>query len=359
MVEGGGDRDMSKLIKRIYDFFIKIKGRICVSKNRKKKAEEKEQTKNAVETDEKDAFEEWEQLKYNIHYYLESKFEQQYYVVGRTPRYCEDFRKKLYEISMSLAAVSIKNNMDYSCKCIYLVEDFFTKYSFQDDKVKSNVCRLVHSLAIKLKNASNELSEKNEDFFSQYEKHKNIISVAFGMRECFQNLNYKLQLWEHMSLANKSKKKSCMYFWLSLLAFSLSFGWFAITVFPIIDFLKFPTNEVSNEWLKYIIWITIKTPSIILAWMGIKFLNTFSYYDKEQRELLMLDMYKQRLSGPVTQDALMVALAPNYFGTKRNRRSDNNFMEKLLLKMIPTLNINAGGGSNNGNNGGQNGGQNT
>ena len=65
------------------------------------------------------------------------------------------------------------------------------------------------------------------------------------------------------------------------------------------------------------------------------------------------------ITDPITQDALMVALAPNYFGTKRNRRSDNNFMEKLLLKMIPTLNINAGGGNGNGNNGGQNGGQTT
>ena len=64
------------------------------------------------------------------------------------------------------------------------------------------------------------------------------------------------------------------------------------------------------------------------------------------------------ITAQVTQDALMVALATNYFGTKRNRKSDNNFMEKLLLKMIPTININAGGGSNNGNNGGQNGGQN-
>lgn len=155
-------------------------------------------------------------------------------------------------------------------------------------------------------------------------------------------------------MVNQSAKQSLKYGWFSAIAFICSLSWFFITVFPIIDFLKFPTNDVNNEWLKYIIWITVKMPSVLFCWIGIKCFGIFSIYDKERRELLMLDSYKEKLFDNNKQDDLLIALAPNYFGTKRNRRSDNNFMEKLLLKMIPTLNINAGGGSNNGNNGGQN-----
>ena len=132
---------------------------------------------------------------------------------------------------------------------------------------------------------------------------------------------------------------------------------FPVRIFGEININFKPTLDVSNEWLQYTVWITIKTPSIILAWIGLSYLRAADRHDQDAKELSNLHQYKSMITDPVTQDALMVALAPNYFGTKRNRRSDNNFMEKQLLKMIPTLNINAGGGSNNGNNGGQNGGQ--
>ena len=158
-------------------------------------------------------------------------------------------------------------------------------------------------------------------------------------------------------------KKACKCFigafiWFLITSLSMNIGHWSINIIEVFDINFEPILEVNDEWLKYIVWITIKTPSIILAWIGLSYLRAADRHDQDAKELSNLHQYKSMITDPVTQDALMVALAPNYFGTKRNRKSDNNFMEKLLLKMIPTLNINAGGGSNNGNNGGQNGGQN-
>ena len=183
-------------------------------------------------------------------------------------------------------------------------------------------------------------------------------------------LRLRLTIIEQRSfiLSYLSKQYHEKYFKKARACFAWAFIWFIITSLLThinlsagilgeinINF-KLPL-KVYNEWLQYIIWITIKTPSIILAWIGLSYLRAADRHDQDAKELSNLYQYKSMITDPVTQDALMVALAPNYFGTKRNRRSDNNFMEKLLLKMIPTLNINAGGGSNNGNNGGQNGGQ--
>lgn len=157
-------------------------------------------------------------------------------------------------------------------------------------------------------------------------------------------------------------KKACIclfvaFIWFVITSLSMNIGHWSIDIIEVLDINFEPILEVNDEWLKYIIWITIKTPSIILAWIGLSYLRAADRHDQDAKELSNLYQYKSMITDPVTQDALMVALAPNYFGTKRNKRSDNNFMEKLLLKMIPTPNINAGGGSNNGNNGGQNGGQ--
>lgn len=169
-------------------------------------------------------------------------------------------------------------------------------------------------------------------------------------------------------LSYLSKQYHKKYFKKACICFIGAFIWFIITstyinlpagILGWININFEPTLGVKDEWLQYIVWITIKTPSIILAWIGLSYLRAADRHDQDAKELSNLYQYKSMITDPVTQDALMVALAPNYFGTKRNRRSDNNFMEKLLLKMIPTLNINAGGGSNNGNNGGQNGGQTT
>lgn len=169
-------------------------------------------------------------------------------------------------------------------------------------------------------------------------------------------------------LSYLSKQYHEKYFKKARVCFAWAFIWFVVTSLPIYTNLPAgilgwinanfkPTLVVCDEWLQYIVWITIKTPSIILAWIGLSYLRAADRHDQDAKELSNLYQYKSMITDPVTQDALMVALAPNYFGTKRNRRSDNNFMEKLLLKMIPTLNINAGGESNNGNNGGQNGGK--
>lgn len=125
--------------------------------------------------------------------------------------------------------------------------------------------------------------------------------------------------------------------------------------FENVDFEK---SGLTSDYAKLILILTTKIPFLIFLFVGILICKRFFKSWDEKIELNALMQYKDTISDPVTQDALMVALAPNYFGTKRNRRSDNNFMEKLLLKMIPTLNINAGGGNGNGNNGGQNGGQN-
>ena len=116
--------------------------------------------------------------------------------------------------------------------------------------------------------------------------------------------------------------------------------------------------DIKNDFCKLALVVLSRTPIIVFFIVGLLICKRcFTLWDK-YRDYLSLWEYHSRINDKDKQDDLLIALAPNYFGTKRNRRSDNNFMEKLLLKMIPTLNINAGGGSNNGNNGGQNGGQN-
>lgn len=116
--------------------------------------------------------------------------------------------------------------------------------------------------------------------------------------------------------------------------------------------------DIKNDFCKLALIVLSKAPIIVFFIVGLMFCKRcFTWYDK-YRDYLSLWEYHSRINDKDKQDDLLIALAPNYFGTKRNRRSDNNFMEKLLLKMIPTLNINAGGGNGNGNNGGQNGGQN-
>lgn len=116
-------------------------------------------------------------------------------------------------------------------------------------------------------------------------------------------------------------------------------------------------HGIQNDFCKLALIVFSRAPIIVFFIVGLLICKRcFTWYDK-YRDYLSLWEYHSRINDKDKQDDLLIALAPNYFGTKRNRRSDNNFMEKLLLKMIPTLNINAGGGSNNGNNGGQNGGQ--
>jgi hypothetical protein len=189
------------------------------------------------------------------------------------------------------------------------------------------------------------------------------------LKKFYLRLRSKIIEQRSYALSYLSKQYHKKYFKKACMCLFVAFIWFMITSIPmqrnfpvgILGWINInfkPTLEVHDEWLQYIVWITIKTPSIILAWIGLSYLRAADRHDQDAKELSNLYQYKSMITDPVTQDALMVALAPNYFGTKRNRRSDNNFMEKLLLKMIPTLNINAGGGSNNGNNGGQNGGQN-
>jgi hypothetical protein len=115
--------------------------------------------------------------------------------------------------------------------------------------------------------------------------------------------------------------------------------------------------DIKNDFCKLALVVLSRTPIIVFFIVGLLICKRcFTWWDK-YRDYLSLWEYHSRINDKDKQDDLLIALAPNYFGTKRNRRSDNNFMEKLLLKMIPTLNINAGGGNNNGNNGGQNGGQ--
>ena len=117
--------------------------------------------------------------------------------------------------------------------------------------------------------------------------------------------------------------------------------------------------DIKNDFCKLALVVLSRTPIIVFFIVGLLICKRcFTLWDK-YRDYLSLWEYHSRINDKDKQDDLLIALAPNYFGTKRNRRSDNNFMEKLLLKMIPTLNINAGGGSNNGNNGGQNGGKTT
>ena len=115
---------------------------------------------------------------------------------------------------------------------------------------------------------------------------------------------------------------------------------------------------IQNDFCKLALIVLSKAPIIVFFIVGLMFCKRFFTWWDKYRDYLSLWEYHSRINDKDKQDDLLIALAPNYFGTKRNRRDDNNFMEKLLLKMIPTLNINAGGGSNNGNNGGQNGGQN-
>jgi hypothetical protein len=115
--------------------------------------------------------------------------------------------------------------------------------------------------------------------------------------------------------------------------------------------------NIKNDFCKLALIVFSRVPIIVFFIVGLLICKRcFTLWDK-YRDYLSLWEYHSRINDKDKQDDLLIALAPNYFGTKRNRRSDNNFIEKLLLKMIPTLNINAGGGSNNGNNGGQNGGQ--
>ena len=115
--------------------------------------------------------------------------------------------------------------------------------------------------------------------------------------------------------------------------------------------------NIKNDFCKLALVVLSRTPIIVFFIVGLLICKRcFTLWDK-YRDYLSLWEYHSKINDKDKQDDLLIALAPNYFGTKRNRRSDNNFMEKLLLKMIPTLNINAGDGSNNGNNGGQNGGQ--
>lgn len=112
--------------------------------------------------------------------------------------------------------------------------------------------------------------------------------------------------------------------------------------------------NIKNDFCKLALVVLSRTPIIVFFIVGLLICKRcFTLWDK-YRDYLSLWEYHSRINDKDKQDDLLIALAPNYFGTKRNRKSDNNFMEKLLLKMIPTLNINAGGGSNNGNNGGQN-----
>ena len=247
--------------------------------------------------------------------------------------------------------------------------------------IKKNKIRLqdfVLKFTILLKNYlhDTELSDYSKEYYY------NIITVLQDMcpkyqqrrddlRHFFEKLYIKVIENRFTKLPYLSQKYHKKYFKKACICFIGAFIWFIITSLPtyinlpnlpagILGWINInfkPTLKVNNEWLQYIVWITIKTPSIILAWIGLSYLRAADRHDQDAKELSNLYQYKSMITAPVTQDALIVALAPNYFGTKRNRKSDNNFMEKLLLKMIPTLNINAGGGGNNVNNGGQNGGQ--
>jgi hypothetical protein len=211
----------------------------------------------------------------------------------------------------------------------------------------------------------NNIHKKIQEMCLKYENR------CIDLKKFYLRLRLTIIEQRSFMLSYLSKQYHKKYFQKACICFFWAFIWFIITSLPtyinlpnlpagILGWINInfePTLGVKDEWLKYIVWITIKTPSIILAWIGLSYLRAADRHDQDAKELSNLYQYKSMITDPVTQDALMVALAPNYFGTKRNRKSDNNFMEKLLLKMIPTLNINAGGGSNNGDNGGQNGGQ--
>ena len=131
--------------------------------------------------------------------------------------------------------------------------------------------------------------------------------------------------------------------------------------FENVDFSK---SELTSDYAKLILILTTKIPFLIFLFVGILICKRFFKSWDEKIELNALMQYRDTISDPVKRDELMMTLAPNYFGTKRGnfgskrcKRSEYEFIKDCFLKMIPTLNINAGGGSNNGNNGGQNGGQ--
>ena len=128
--------------------------------------------------------------------------------------------------------------------------------------------------------------------------------------------------------------------------------------------VDFSQSGLTSDYAKLILILTTKIPFLIFLFVGILICKRFFKSWDEKIELNALMQYKDTISDPVKRDELMMTLAPNYFGTKRGnfgskrcKRSEYEFIKDCFLKMIPTLNINAGGGSNNGNNGGQNGGQ--
>jgi len=244
--------------------------------------------------------------------------------------------------------------------------------SFRDNEVKQFI-NLLKDYINKTKCFYYYYNDRDKRKYYNIAKELQKMCLKYGhrcddLKQFYEQLRSKIIQQRSFVLSYLSKQYHKKYFKKACICFIGAFIWFIITsllthinlpagILGWININFKPTLEVNDELLKYIVWITIKTPSIILAWIGLSYLRAADRHDQDAKELSNLYQYKSMITDPVTQDALMVALAPNYFGTKRNRRSDNNFMEKLLLKMIPTLNINAGGGNNNGNNGGQNGGK--
>ena len=314
---------MSKLIKRIYDFFIKIKGRICVSKNKKKNIEEK--NKNIVRKEIKK-----EKLQTTIIIVL-ATIAITLVAILTAAIYSIFFSKKLSsELLNALITLFYLSPLLLVPPIFYIIK--------QSDKENRQILETLMS-----------------------ENCSSLLQVEKELHEKYNKTKLKLQKQRiYAKLKLKPLKHSFLISLLTTIIGGLGFlgcVWLYWR-FQCVFVIKPEFYGIQNDFCKLALIVLSKAPIIVFFIVGLMFCKRFFTWWDKYRDYLSLWEYHSRINDKDKQDALLIALAPNYFGTKRNRKSDNNFMEKLLLKMIPTLNINAGGGSNNGNNGGQNGGQN-
>ena len=310
---------MSKLIKRIYDFFIKIKGRICVSKNKKKNIEEK--NKNIVRKEIKK-----EKLQTTIIIVLATLV-----AIIMATAYNIIFNKKLSsELLNALTTLFYLSSLLLVPPIFYIVK--------RSDKENRQILETLMS-----------------------ENCSSLLQVEKELHEKYNKTKLKLQKQRiYAKLKLKPLKHSFLISLLTTFIGGLGFLGCVLLYWRFQDIFIIEPKfyEIQNDVCKLVLVVFSRAPIIVFFIVGLLICKRcFTLWDK-YRDYLSLWEYHSKINDKDKQDDLLIALAPNYFGTKRNRRGDNNFMEKLLLKMIPTLNINAGGGSNNGNNGGQNGGQN-
>ena len=254
-------------------------------------------------------------------------------------------KKKKEEDYTECFGIKVKNTADFDSQMNLKMKSF----SFKIAVFSAIIIVLSMLIIVPFIVKGTEKKYTSSKYASHLEQYKKIKELELEKAKLKLQAKLKLKPLKHSFLISLSTTIFVVFVFLGF----VYFYWYFQDAFVI----EPEFYDIKNDFCKLALVVLSRTPIIVFFIVGLLICKRcFTWYDK-YRDYLSLWEYHSRINDKDKQDDLLIALAPNYFGTKRNRRSDNNFMEKLLLKMIPTLNINAGGGSNNGNNGGQNGGK--